>query len=164
MEDLLLLAKFVRENLGHYNLSPLIKISSSKFTHQLVLGTCFLLRLPFPMWPLQKNGSSKVPLPKESFYFSIVFLLSPKFESVALHIRGQNLIVVADIVIHETSFECISSTLKHGRHCEHWLMMEEVLVCRLSLQFSQGSQIVQCIKDSASLSCQTSLLSLLMQS
>ena len=164
MEDWLLLAEFVRENLGHYNLPPLIKISSSKFTHQIVLGTCFLLRLPFPMWPLQKNGSSKVPLPKESFYFSIVFLLSPIFELVAPHMKGQNLIVVADNLIHETSFTYISSTLKHGRHCERLLMMEEVLVCRLSLQFSQGSQMVQCIEDSASLSCQTSLLPSLVQS
>ena len=39
-----------------------------------------------------------------------------------------------------------------------------MLVCKLRLHFSQGYRMVQCIKDSASLSCQTSLLPSLVQS
>ena len=143
MKNILLLAKYVRENLGYHIFLPLIKISSSKFTHQILLGTSFSSHLHVPMWPPLLNGSSKVPLPRESFYFSIVSLLCPRSELVALHMINLNPTQVACNLTHEMNSECISSTLKHGKHCEHWLMTEEVLIYKQLRQPSQESRRVQ---------------------
>ena len=85
-------------------------------------------------WFFQSNLTIKF------LYFSTACLLFLIFELVATDMIYQNLVSVARNLAPEMSFGCISSILKHGRHGEHWLMMEEVLVCRLHLQSSQGSQ------------------------
>ena len=143
MKNILLLAKYVRENLGYHNLLPLIKISSSKFTHQILLGTSFSSHLHVTKWPPLLNGSSKVPLLRESFYFSTVSLLCPRSELVVLHTINLNPTQVTCNLTYEINSVCISLTLKYRKHCEHWLMTEEVLIYKQLCQPSQGSRRVQ---------------------
>ena len=132
--------------------SPLIKISSSKFTHLSRTGEgielALSLRVPKQLLPC--CDSSITLLLTEQFFNAKLGASVVVFPRAPLH---KSSLLSAQLVVsitHDQDHTCTSGASRHETHCGFWITQVVELIGTPMDQYAPQSHMVQCNVDSAS--------------